>query len=138
MSKLYALFKNEDNAQSAADKITSYDKDIKLSFFDSNLSNAEDDILISEIQIIGSPSGMLANSTASGNLNSATTGSQPEFSPFCYADFGVTAKNSLSSPVPHKNYLPSEGFEAGLSLNIPFSKKDAVIKILEDEGANII
>ncbi len=138
MSDIYAIFKSEDSAERAIKKITDYDKDIKISMFDSDLSITDDGILFKDADIIGSPSGMLSQKNALENSSDSSFDSQIGFSPFCYADFLITEKNSLSSPTRGKTDFPYDSFSLGLYIKTPISSKNSVKEILKSEDATLI
>lgn len=138
MSDIYAIFKSEDAAQKAIRKITDYDKDIKISMFDSDLSITDDGILFKDADIIGSPSGMVAQKTGADTITDSSSFPQTEFSPFLYADFVITERNSLASPARGKTDFPYDSFSMGLYIKAPASSKAYVKEILKSEDATLI
>ena len=138
MSDIYAIFKSEDSAERAIKKITDYDKDIRISMFDSDLSITDDGILFKDADIIGSPSGMISQGVSSGNLSDPVSFPQTELVPFLYADFIITEKNSLASPSRGKTDFPHDNFSTGLCIKAPTSQKNSVKKILKSEDATLI
>ena len=136
MAELYALFRQEDDALKAIDKIERYDKDVKVALFSKDAPSVEEDVFFSDAKIIGSPAPM-----ASLPPNSETeTGSllQLGFYPFCSADFLATCENSLNEPSGRNANLPSDGYAAGIKLNSTGGRLRRLSRILKKSGAKII
>lgn len=138
MRKLYALFKSEEEAQSAIDKITDCDPDIKIELFADNFGSAEEDIFLSDAHVIGSPSGMATQFHYHDGEQLQNTTHQAGLSAFCYADFVATGKNSLIESEKERLNIPTDIYGAGLVVKTPSSKRDFIMTILADEGAKLI
>lgn len=136
MAEIYALFRREDDALKAIDKIEHYDKDVKVALFSKDAPSVEEDVFFSDAKIIGSPSPMASlppnSETESGSLL------QLGFYPFCSADFLATCKNSLNESSDRNAALPSDGYAAGIRLKSSGARLRRLSDILKNSGAKII
>ncbi len=138
MKKLYAIFKNEEDAQNAISKISSEEKNIKTELILSNSESIDRDIFKFDADIIGSPSGMASQFDTHGYENANIIPNHAGLSAFCYADFVTTAKNSLSSSEKENLPVNDDTYEAAIALKIPHSMKSTAVKILTEVGGRLI
>ncbi len=138
MAKLYALFKSENDALAAIDKIENQIDNVKITFFDTSSKSPTEEIFPSDTHIIGSPSSMVSNQLSQRSNPYLGTYCEIGFFPFYKAGFVATCENSLASSEKENVFLPTDAYGAGLKLTGARHKLNAARRILSKNGAGII
>ena len=138
MKKIYAIFKNEEDAQKAINKLSAKEKGIKTELILSNSKTLNNDSFKFDADIIGSPLPMASQFDTHGYENANITPNHAGLSAFCYADFVATSKNSLSSSEKENLPFNDDTYGAALALKIPRNLETGASKILTEVGGKVI
>lgn len=137
MSKMYALFKDENIAKNAISEIEKKNKNIKIDLFSQDTHPIENDVFITDAQIIGSPGAIGANFGTASSANELNANTLPGLSAFVYADFLTTSKNSLNETVTLTS-PPPDSYGAGIKITSSAKERDKIKQILTNMGAKIV